>query len=94
MYVIRMSRPTMSTAIPIGSELRIHALPCQSGPTQSVASNWKLSPGASVRMSQIRARRQSSCALNQISTDEHSRPPFWMYITVFRPALSAYRSGT
>ena len=40
--------------------------------------------------SQIWARRQSSCALNQISTDEHSRPPFWMYIQVLEAvALSA-----
>jgi hypothetical protein len=82
----------MSTATPIGWLARSQALPWKFGPTQSFGSNWNVSPGASVKISQMRARRQSSCSLNQISTLEHSSPPFWMYMNEFHSGLlSAYR---
>jgi hypothetical protein len=43
------------------------------------ASNWKVSPGARVKISQMRGRRQSSCALNHSSTEVQPSPAFWMY---------------
>jgi len=61
-----------SIAIAIGWLVRIQADPTQPGPTQSLAAHWYVSPGESVKTSQIVARRQVSCCWNQISTVLHS----------------------
>ncbi len=83
----------VSTTMPKGCVERIQAEPIQSGPTTVLGSKRTVSPGDTVKTSPSTGRMQSSCALNQISSDVQSMPEFWMFRMLDRPPRPTSTSG-